>query len=86
MLFIHIAKGQKMVSIKYLHQVQALLLSGFMSLIMSGAITFINLGLVDGFLGVWFHAWIVAYAIAFPTILLVFPLARRLAMKIASKS
>lgn len=74
-----------MVSVKYLHQVQALLLSGFMSFIMSGAITFINLGLVDGFVKIWFHAWILAYAIAFPTILLVFPFARKLAMKIASK-
>lgn len=74
-----------MVSIKYLHQVQAFLLSGFMSFIMSGAITLINLGLVKGFVGIWFHAWLVAYAIAFPTILLVFPFARKLAMKIAAR-
>jgi hypothetical protein len=75
-----------MVSIKYLHQVQALLLSGFMSFIMSGAITFINLGYVEGFAGIWLHAWMVAYVIAFPSILLVFPIARKLAMKIASKN
>ncbi len=74
-----------MVSIKYLHQIQALLLSGFMSFIMSGAITFINVGLVDNFLKIWLHAWLLAYIIAFPTILLVFPFARKLAMKIASK-
>lgn len=74
-----------MVSSKYLHQVQALLLSGFMSFIMSGAITFINLGLAEHFTKIWLHAWLVAYAIAFPTILLVFPFARKLAMKIASK-
>lgn len=74
-----------MVSVKYLHQIQALLLSGFMSFIMSGAITFINLGLVDNFVQIWLHAWIVAYAIAFPTILIVFPFARKLAMSIASK-
>jgi hypothetical protein len=74
-----------MVSVKYLHQVQALLLSGFMSFIMSGAITFINLGLVDDFVSIWMHAWFVAYVIAFPTILLVFPFARKLAMKIASR-
>lgn len=74
-----------MVSVKYLHQVQAALLSGFMSFIMSGAITFINLGWVDGFVGIWIHAWLVTYAIAFPTILLVFPFARKLAMRIASK-
>jgi hypothetical protein len=74
-----------MVSIKYLHQIQALLLSGFMSFIMSGAITLINVGAVEGFLKIWLHAWIIAYIIAFPTILLVFPFARKLAMKIASK-
>ncbi|PHM16685.1 MAG: hypothetical protein CJD30_10365 [Sulfuricurvum sp. PD_MW2] len=56
-----------------------------MSFIMSGAITLINLGFVSGFLGIWLHAWLVAYAIAFPTILLVFPFARKLAMKIAAK-
>lgn len=74
-----------MISVKYLHQVQAALLSGFMSFIMSGAITLINLGFVNGFFGIWLHAWLVAYAIAFPTILLVFPFARKLAMKIAAK-
>lgn len=74
-----------MVSVKYLHQVQALLLSGFMSFIMSGAISFINVGLATNFLSIWLHAWLVAYAIAFPSVLLVFPIARKLAMKIASK-
>ncbi|MBN2896571.1 MAG: DUF2798 domain-containing protein [Campylobacterales bacterium] len=74
-----------MVSVKYLHQVQALLLSGFMSCIMSGAISLINLGLIDGFLGIWLRAWLIAWAIAFPTILLVFPIARKLAMRIASR-
>ena len=52
---------------------------------MSGVITFINLGLIEGFVGVWFHAAIVAFSVAFPTILIVFPFARKLAMKIASK-
>jgi len=74
-----------MVSEKYLQQVQAFLLSGFMSFIMSGAISFINLGIVEGFMNIWIHAWLVAWAIAFPTILLVFPFARKLAVKIASK-
>jgi hypothetical protein len=74
-----------MVSVKYLHQVQALLLSGFMSFIMSGAISLINVGLVTNFLSIWLHAWLVAYAIAFPSVLLVFPIARKLAIKIASK-
>lgn len=70
---------------KYLNQVQSFLLSGFMSFIMSGIITFMNLGIVDDFINMWFHAWVFAFAIAFPTILLVFPFARKLAMIIASK-
>jgi len=74
-----------MVSSKYLLYVQTLLLSGFMSCIMSGAITLINIGFVDHFLGIWIHAWLIAYAIAFPTILMVFPFARKLALKIASR-
>jgi hypothetical protein len=74
-----------MISVKYLPQVQAALLSGFMSFILSGAITFINIGFVKGFVGIWLHAWLVAYAIAFPTVLLIFPFARKLAMKIATR-
>jgi len=74
-----------MISNKYLNQIQAFLLSGFMSFIMSGIITYINLGFADSFFSIWFRAWIVAYLIAFPTILLVFPFARKLALKIASK-
>lgn len=74
-----------MVPEKYLHQVQAFLLSGLMSFIMSGAISFINLGMVTNFINIWIHAWLIAWLIAFPTILLVFPFARKLALKIASK-
>ena len=66
-------------------QTQTFLLSCFMSFIMSGAITFINLGMVDNFIQIWLHAWIVAWSIAFPTILAVFPFARNIATKIASK-
>lgn len=74
-----------MIPEKYLHQVQAFLLSGFMSFIMSGAISFINLGAIDGFLTIWIRAWLLAWCIAFPAILTVFPFARKLALKIASK-
>lgn len=74
-----------MISKKYINQVQAFLLSGFMSCVMSGLITYINLGFVDEFFSIWLHAWIVAFVIAFPTIMLVFPFARKLAMFIASK-
>lgn len=74
-----------MLPTRFLPQVQAFLLSGIMSFIMSGAVTLINLGSAPGFFGIWFRAWIVAFVIAFPTVLLVFPVARRLALKIASR-
>ena len=74
-----------MISSKYLPQVQSFILAVAMTFIMSGAITFINLGWVETFLDIWLHAWAVAFAIAFPTLLLIVPQARRLAMKIASK-
>ncbi|MDD3592140.1 MAG: DUF2798 domain-containing protein [Sulfurovum sp.] len=74
-----------MIPAKYLHYVQAFLLSGIMSFIMSGAISFINLGVVEHFMDIWTHAWLVAWAVAFPSILLVFPFARKVALKIASK-
>ncbi len=74
-----------MIPKKYLLPTQTFLLSCFMSFIMSGAITFINLGMIDNFVEIWLHAWLVAWSIAFPTILTVFPFARKLATKIASK-
>lgn len=74
-----------MISAKYLHQVQAFLLSGLMSFIMSGAISFINLGIAEHFMDIWINAWLVAWAVAFPSILVVFPFARKVALKIASK-
>jgi len=74
-----------MFSAKYFHQVQALLLTGFMTFIVSGTISFINLGLVNNIVEIWLHAWVLAYIIAFPTLLLVSPFVQKLAMKIASK-
>ncbi len=59
-----------------------LVFSFFMSLLMSGimsfAISLINLGWVDGMLWIWLKAWSVAFVIAFPAIVTVTPLVRRL--------
>ena len=54
------------------------LLSGFMSLIVSGFSTWRALGLGEGFGAAWAGAWIGSWAIAFPTVLVVAPVARRL--------
>lgn len=54
------------------------ILSGLMSLLVSGIATFRNAGLVDGYFGVWISAWLPSWLIAFPVVLVVAPVARRL--------
>ncbi|MFT3673489.1 DUF2798 domain-containing protein [Aestuariivirga sp.] len=52
-------------------------LSALMSLIVSGIATLKNAGFADGFLGLWISAWLPSWLIAFPTVLVVAPMARR---------
>ena len=54
------------------------ILSALMSFMVSGIATFRNFGLVDGFLGLWVGAWLPSWLIAFPVVLVVAPVARRL--------
>ena len=49
-----------------------------MSFFMSGVITFINIGIIAGFLGLWFTAFTKAFLVAFPVILIVVPQVRKL--------
>ncbi|WP_323751230.1 DUF2798 domain-containing protein [Marinobacter sp.] len=57
----------------------ALYMSGMMSLMMSGTITLINTGLADGFVVRWGCAFLVAWAVSFPLVIFVAPLAGKLA-------
>ncbi|MHA3893147.1 DUF2798 domain-containing protein [Acinetobacter sp. GXMZU3951] len=54
----------------------------FLSCLMSGIISFINmlrnLGWSDTFLSLWFSTWMMSWAIAYPVVLLMLPLVRRL--------
>jgi len=52
-------------------------MSLFMSFLMSGVITLINLGLVSGFILFWLEAFWKAWLIAFPIILVVVPQVKR---------
>ncbi len=54
------------------------ILSALMSFLVSGIATFRNAGLVDGFLGAWISAWLPSWLIAFPVVIVVAPVARRL--------
>ena len=53
-------------------------LSALMSFVVSGIATFRNAGLVDGFLNIWIGAWLPSWLIAFPVVLVVAPVARRI--------
>lgn len=59
-------------------------LSGLMSFIVSGIATLRVLGLSDGVMAAWMGSWVTSWAIAFPTVLVVAPLARRIVAAVTS--
>ena len=54
----------------------------FLSCLMSGIISMINmlrnLGWFDGFLQLWFYNWMISWGFAFPIVLVLLPLVRKL--------
>jgi protein-S-isoprenylcysteine O-methyltransferase Ste14 len=62
-----------------------LILSGLMSLIVSGLSTARTVGLIAAFPGLWLSNWAVSWAIAFPTVLVVAPAARRIVAHLVRK-
>ena len=61
------------------------LLSGMMSLMVSGVSTLGALGFSTGFWGAWMGNWFPSWAIAFPTLLAVSPFVRRVVAKLIQK-
>jgi hypothetical protein len=55
----------------------AFILSGFMTLVVSGVATLMALGPAVGVASVWMGAWITAWVIAFPSLILIRPLVTR---------
>jgi hypothetical protein len=55
-----------------------LILTGFMTIIVSGISTARAVGFGPATANLWFASWIWSWAVAFPTMLVVMPLARRL--------
>jgi len=52
-------------------------LSALMSLVVSGISTVRTAGLIEGFGNLWIGAWLPSWLIAFPIVLVVAPIARR---------
>jgi hypothetical protein len=64
-----------------------LILSGLMSLLVSGISTYRAVGFGDDLAGLWIGAWLTAWLVAFPVVLVVAPLARRaVALLVAERS
>jgi hypothetical protein len=74
-----------MISKKYEPQLFSLILSGLMSLLVSGISTFRVTGLVSNFASLWSSAWLTAWLFAFPAVLLVTPLARKAVQILTAK-
>ncbi|WP_299916095.1 DUF2798 domain-containing protein [uncultured Roseobacter sp.] len=71
-----------MIPAKYQHFVFGFILSGLMSFMVSGIATFRTVGLIDGFVMLWITNWLPSWSVAFPTLLLVSPIARRIVAKL----
>ncbi|ETX12209.1 hypothetical protein MUS1_00975 [Marinomonas ushuaiensis DSM 15871] len=64
----------------------AVLMSGIMSLLMSGWITFINVGITSNFLTLWAAAWCLAWPVAGLVAFTFGPSAQKLSAWLAKKS
>jgi len=62
-----------------------LILSGLMSLLVSGISMLRATGLVPDFVSLWTGAWLTAWLFAFPVVLLIAPLARAAVARLTVK-
>lgn len=74
-----------MIPARFAPYVFGFILSGLMSFIVSGIATLKSLGMVDGFLGLWFGGWLASWLIAFPTVLVVAPFTRKCVARLISQ-
>lgn len=78
------AAADRRLPARYALAVTGFILSGIMTIIISGVSTFMALGFSRLALGAWPIAWISSWVIAFPTVLLVLPVVRRLVARIVA--
>ncbi|RYF59312.1 MAG: DUF2798 domain-containing protein [Comamonadaceae bacterium] len=63
----------------------SLILSGVMSLLVSGISTFRNLQAGQEFLGLWTGAWLTGWLFAFPAVMLAAPLAHKVVALVVAR-
>jgi len=71
-----------MINKKYEFYIFSLLVTMFMSFVISGVLVVINLGIINNFLFIWLSAWLKAWLVAFPSVLLIIPFVRKVMVKI----
>jgi len=64
----------------------SLILSGAMSLLVSGIATFRAVGIAEEFLGLWLSGWLTAWFIAFPAVMLVAPISQRIVRSLVANA
>jgi hypothetical protein len=74
-----------MLARRYAPQLFALILSGLMSILISGIATYRAAGPGSNFGSLWAGAWLAAWLVAFPAVLLVTPLARKIVQLLVAK-
>lgn len=75
-----------MIPEKYGPILSGAILSGLMSLRVSGISTFRAIGPEASFLNLWVSAWLTAWLVAFPVVVLVAPLARKVVLCLIAKN
>jgi len=71
-----------MIARRYAPLLFALILSGVMTLLVSGLSTWRAVGTIPVFAQLWLGAWVTTWSIAFPLVLVIAPLTRRLVEKL----
>ncbi|MBB4867024.1 cellulose synthase/poly-beta-1,6-N-acetylglucosamine synthase-like glycosyltransferase [Pseudomonas nitritireducens] len=71
-----------MIARRYAPLLFALILSGVMTLLISGLATWRAIGTTPAFAQLWLGAWLTSWSIAFPLVLVIAPLTRRLVEKL----
>ena len=64
---------------KKFHLVFSLVMGALMISLMTLVITFVNVGLVEDFIGRWLRAFLIAYVVGVPVIFFLAPMARKIA-------